>query len=106
MQNKIEYSPKALKDLDEIWDYIAHDLNNAIAAQHTIDGILDTVDLLSEFPESGQKLIFDGGLESGFRFVLYKKYMAFYRIQAENVIYIDRVVYGGRDHLQLLFPEL
>lgn len=29
MQRRIEYSPRALKDLDGIWDYIEKDLNVA-----------------------------------------------------------------------------
>lgn len=33
MQSKIAYSPRALKDLDEIWDYIEVELCNLSAAQ-------------------------------------------------------------------------
>ena len=44
MQSKIDYSPRALKDLDEIWDYIEFELCNPSAAQNTVDGIMDKVD--------------------------------------------------------------
>jgi len=42
MQSKIAYSPRALKDLDEIWDYIEVELCNLSAAQNTVNGIMDT----------------------------------------------------------------
>ena len=41
MQSKIGYSPRTLKDLDEIWDYIEFELCNPSAAQNTVDGIMD-----------------------------------------------------------------
>ena len=37
---KIFYSPKSRKDLDRIYDYIYDDLNNPIAAEKTVKGIL------------------------------------------------------------------
>ena len=99
MQSKIAYSPRALKDLDEIWDYIEVELCNLSAAQNTVNGIMDKVDGIAAFPESGAKLEFEKGLDSGYR------YVAFYRLRPNNVVYVDRVIYGGRDYMRLLFPE-
>ena len=56
MQRTIEYSPRALKDLDGIWDYIEKELCNPSAAQNTVEGIMDKVDILMSFPEAGVKL--------------------------------------------------
>ena len=53
MQRTIEYSPRALKDLDGIWDYIEKELCNPSAAQNTVEGIMDNVDILMSFPEAG-----------------------------------------------------
>ena len=104
MQSKIDYSPRALKDLDEIWDYIEVELCNPIAAQNTVNGIMDKVDGIAAFPESGVKLEFENGLDSGYRYVVFKNYFAFYRLRPNNVVYVDRVVYSGRDYMRLLFP--
>ena len=106
MQSKIEYSPKAVRDLDEIWDYIENELCNPSAAQNTIDGIMDKIDDLAMFPESEAKLEFDNGLESGYRFVVFKNYFAFYRLRPDNVVYVDSVVYAGRDYMRILFPKM
>ena len=39
------------------------------------------------------------------RFLVIGKYLAFYRI-VENEVYIDRILYGGRDYLRILFDDL
>ena len=106
MQNKIVYSPRAIKDLDEIWDYIENELSNLCAAQNIVEGIMEKIDSLGMFPEAGAKLEFDNGLESGYRFVVFKNYLAFYHLKSENVIYVDRVMYAGRDYIRILFPDI
>lgn len=105
MQNKIIYSPKALHDLDAIWDYIESELCNPIAAQHIVDGITNSVDALASFPESGTKLVFDNNLDSGYRYVIFQNYLVFYRLRQTHIIYVDRVIYRGRDYMRLLFLE-
>ena len=106
MPSKILYSKEALKDLDSIWNYIESDLCNPIAAEHTVAGIMDKIDAIATFPGSGSKLIFDSGLDSGYYFVIYKHYLAFYRLKSDQTVCIDRVLYGGQDYMKLLFPEL
>lgn len=106
MQDKISYSPRAIKDLDEIWDYIAFELCNPSAAQNTVDGIMNKVDGLSSFPESGARLEFESGLDSGYRYIVFKNYLAFYHLRPNSTVYVDRVIYRGRDYMRILFSEL
>lgn len=106
MPSRIEYSPKAVMDLDEIFSYIEKELCSPRAAQNTVNGILDAIDALAMFPESGAKLQFDCGMESGYRFVTFRNYLAFYRLRPNHVIEVDRVLYAGRDYMRMLFPEL
>ncbi|WP_303825081.1 type II toxin-antitoxin system RelE/ParE family toxin [Ruminococcus flavefaciens] len=102
--NKIVYSPKAQNDLDEIWAYISEKLLNP-TAENTIDSILDTIDALQEHSEIGKSLYFSSDLFSGYRFLVYKNYLAFYRTSGDTV-YIDRIIYGKRDYMRLLFKDL
>lgn len=104
MPSRIHYSPMSLKDLDEIWEYISNELMNPSAAENTISGILNSLDSLEEFPETGSKLVFDNGLDSGYRFVIYKNYIAFYHLQ-NGFVYVDRVIYRKRDYMKILFPD-
>ena len=106
MLRRIEYSPRALKDLDSIWDYIEKELCNPSAAQNTVEGIMDKIDILMSFPEAGAKLEFENGLNSGYRYVSFKNYIAFYRLGSDDIVYIDRVVYSGRDYMRILFPNI
>ncbi len=106
MPGKVEYSPRAIRDLDEIWDYIDKNLGNTDAAQRTVSGIMDSIDSIAAFPKSGPKLIFEDVPESGYRFIVYKHYMAFYRLKPDDTLYVDRIVYGRRDYMSLLFPDL
>lgn len=54
--NKLYYSPEAMSDLDEIWNYINKDLQNPAAARNTVEGIMDTIDKLKESSEIGPSL--------------------------------------------------
>ncbi|MCI8599329.1 MAG: type II toxin-antitoxin system RelE/ParE family toxin [Lachnospiraceae bacterium] len=105
MKNNIYYSPEAQNDLDEIWEYISAELCNPQAAENTITKIMDTVDELKDFSEIGALLSSVTEVESDYRFLLSGNYMIFYRVIEKNV-YIDRVLYGRRDYLRTLFPDL
>lgn len=104
MDNKIKYSPEALNDLDEIWNYISINLSNPISANNTINGIFDSIDVLKEFPKSGTALEFSNAIKTNYRFVRYKNYIAFYRI-SDNNIFVDRIIYGKRDYMKILFEN-
>ena len=56
MKNKILYTDEACCDLDSIWDYIALDLQNQQAAERLVNKIMDRVDQLEDFAESGMLL--------------------------------------------------
>lgn len=106
MKNKINYTSQSRRDLDAIWDSIFFDLQNPEGAEHTITRILDTIDQLELFAESGAPLssISDAGRDE--RFLVSGKYLIFYHTAYnENVVTIDRVLYGGRDYLRILFER-
>lgn len=105
MKNNIYYSPEAQNDLDEIWEYISVELCNPQAAENTISKIMDTVDGLKDFSEIGALLSSITEVESDYRFLISGNYMIFYRV-IEKDVYIDRVLYGRRDYLRILFSDL
>lgn len=102
MPNTLRYSPEALQDLDETYDYIFHEKQNPIATQNTIQGIRNVITELKTLDNIGVKVFLPDGIETPYRFVQYKNYLAFYR-QIDNHVYIDRILYGKRDYLQILF---
>lgn len=105
MNNVSRYSPRALNDLYEIFDYIKYELKNAEAANNTINGILLKVDNIRDFPEAGSILFFLDNIDSGYRYVRYKNYLAFYSINQKNEIFVERILYSGRDYMSLLMKK-
>lgn len=105
MKNNIHYSREAQSDLDEIWEYISFELCNPQAAENTVNKIMDTVDELEVFSEIGTTLSSVTDMESDYCFLVSGNYIIFYRVAGQDV-YIDRVLYGRRDYLRILFSDL
>lgn len=104
--NIINYSPEAQNDLDGIWDYITYDLCNPDAADHTVNRIMDAIDRMeTTSSEIGAPLSSVTDIESDYRFLVSGNYLVFYRTYG-NEIYIDRILYGKRDYLRILFPDI
>lgn len=101
----LHFSPEARFDLDSIWDYIASDLENVSAAQETVERILDSTQRLTSFPQMGAPLSSVAEVETDYRFIVCGSYLAFYRVVGDH-IYIDRILYGARDYLRILFGDL
>ena len=104
MKHKLLYSPLAQKDLDEIWDYIVSDLCNPIAAESTVNKIMDDIDCLADFPKMGQTLSSITNTVTDYRYIVSGNYMAFYRLYDE-IVYIVRILYGRRNYMRILFEE-
>ena len=97
----LRYSREALNDLDEIWNYIAVELANPDAADNTVNGIMDEVERLAEYPLSGTPLNTLLDIESDYRFVIYRYYLAFYHLDG-NAVHVDRVLHELRDCVRAL----
>lgn len=94
MKNKILYTDEARCDLDSIWDYIALDLQNQQAAERLVNKIMDRVDQLEDFAESGMLLSSISEVIGEERFLVCENYLIFYH-----------VLYGRRDYLSVLFDK-
>lgn len=108
MENNLIYTTRSRQDLDDIWDYISFDLQNLSSAERILNRIMDAAEQLKLFPESGALLSsvapLDHELYLDERFLVSGKYLIFYHA-FRNDIYIDRVLYGGRDYLRVLFRD-
>jgi len=102
---RIEYSPLSLFDLEQIGDYIEQELMSPQAAFNTVTKIQDSIDKLSIFPLMGTTLSSIADVITDYRVLICGTYLAFYHTD-EVVVYIDRILYGKRDYLTILFPEI
>lgn len=105
MKNNIHYSAESRRDLDDIWDYIVSELQNRVAAERVVNRILDAVERLKDFAEMDALLSSVADVGGDYRFLVSGNYMVFYRVNGRDV-FIDRVLYGRRDYLRVLFRDM
>jgi toxin ParE1/3/4 len=92
-------STLALRDLDDIWYYIAR--HNLAAADALMARIEDTCQLLARQPELGQ---LRPELPTGrYRSFTVGNYVSYYCRTADGIM-VARVLHGARDHGPLLEP--
>ena len=102
---KIRYSKAAIRDLEQIGDYIADELKKTHAALNMVNKIQDAIDKLADFPLIGTPLSSKVEIDTDYRFLICGSYLAFYRLQ-ENDVFVDRILYGKRDYIVILFGDL
>ena len=93
-------SPDAKADLNEAAGYIAHHLKNPSAAARLLRRIKEDTRKLRDFPEMGTPL--GGSGDVAYRYIVCGSYMVFHHYSSDTV-YIDRILYGRRDYMAILF---
>ena len=97
-------SPLAQADMREISDYISHELGNPEAALRLIRRFQENIMPLRAFPEMGSPLLVSGKQSAPYRYLVCSSYLIFYHADPDTV-FIDRVLYGRRDYMALLFSD-
>lgn len=100
--NEIRLSPASQADLEEIKAYIAEELENPGAALAVVGRLTKSMRFLQTHALAGAPLSSVADVESDYRFLVSGNYLIFYRAY-ENTVYVDRVLYGRRDYLRVLF---
>ena len=101
---KLTVSPTARADMREIGDYISQKLRNPDAALRMVRRFREAMSPLREFPESGAPLLAAGKQSAPSRYLVCDSYLIFYHI-ADDAVHIDRVLYGRRDYMAILFSD-
>lgn len=89
----IRWTQEALRWLREIRDYIARD--NPEAARRTAAGIVDRVEILKTFPQSGQR--YEGVTDREVRILLYGHYRIAYLVTEERDVKLLGIFHGALD---------
>lgn len=87
---------RARVDLEEVWEYIANDDN--VAADKTIERLVDAIALLSGNPNAGRKR---PTLGNDLRSFPVGSYVIFYMI-AGRTVHVVRILHAARDVENLL----
>lgn len=95
--NRARFSPKAEQDLGAIFNFIVAD--NSEAAERVRRTILNTADLLAQYPELGRRIHNASPRHVRIRWFVVPKfhnYLIFYQLFAETVMVV-RVLHAAQD---------
>lgn len=94
----VRFTQEALDDLEEIVLYIAQD--NKVAALLFHNEIMKKANDLSIFPKRGRLVPDEKMRKAGYRMLLIKSYITFYKVVDQNV-FIYRVIHGATNYPML-----
>ncbi len=95
---KIEYTDKALRDLKEIYEYIAFILCVPETAGKQVLRLENAIRKLDNMPEMFRVYEEEPWKSMNVRFFPVDNYLVFYLIKKEiSTVSIVRIIYGGRD---------
>lgn len=100
---KVEYLPAAYNDMIEIIRYISFELGNSVAANKLGVEFVTAIDSLQDFPYRHSVYFPLKPLKHEYRRLPVGNYIVFYWVdEAEKLIVVARVIYGKRNHTQVL----
>ena len=98
-------SAEAKRDLKGIQEYIANEQESPQVALKVIEKILDRIENLLSFPDTGTLLSPKVNFQTNYRYARAAGYLIFYRHENDQ-IFIDRIIHGKRDYITILFPSM
>ncbi len=101
MPHRVVFTPEARADLERLYAYIAGSADADIASGF-VNGIIDYVATLSEFPRRG---IPRNDLRPGLRTLAWRRRVTIAFVVEESDLVVIGIFYGGRDFETLLRDE-
>ena len=94
----VKINPKAIRELDNIYEYIANDKLAPENAKEQTNRIKKAILSLDTFPQSHQERIEGRYAEKGYRQLLIDNYITIFRIdEAHKTVYVVTIQYQGRN---------
>ena len=100
MTYSVKYSRKAIGDLERIENEVFQACQDKDTTTKYLEELVSKINEKETFPESGTPLMLLD-LFTGYRFVIYKVYIAFYTIES-NMVLVDRILSGKSDYSSIL----
>ncbi len=105
MIRNIVFSKKAKEQIHEIFNYVLSLSNDLATAEAFINKLLDEVEILKKQAFIGRELILVDNIKTQYRFIRYKNYLIFYRVDNQKV-YIDRILNSYQDYVNEFTKEI
>lgn len=95
---KVKINPRAIRELDNIYEYIANEKLAPENAKGQVDRLRKAVLNLDTFPQSHQERNEGSYAGKGYRQLLVDNYIAIFRIdEAHKTVYVVTIQYQGRN---------
>ena len=95
---KVKIKPKAIRELDHIYEYIANEKLAPENAKGQIERIKKSILSLDTFPQSHQERSEGRYAGKGYRQLLIDNYIAIFRIdEPRKTVYVVTIQYQGRN---------
>ncbi len=100
----VKITDRALADMEEIYNYIANQLQASENEMWQYNLIAEAIEELNVFPERARLMESDLERAMGLRQLVVNNYSAFYVVENEDVI-VTRVLYSASDLSKRLLEE-
>lgn len=95
---KVKFNPKAIHELDSVYEYIANEKLAPENARGQIDRIKKAILNLDTFPQSHQERNEGRYAGKGYRQLIIDRYIVIFRIDETNkIVYVVTIQYQGRN---------
>ena len=105
MEREIVFSKKSELQIDEIYQYVYNASNDKETAKKFVNELLDKTGILKKHAFVGRQLELIDNIVTQYRFIRYKDYLIFYRVDDKKV-YIDRILSARQDYVNEFTKEL
>lgn len=105
MNRKIVFSKKSELQIEEIYQYILSKSNDEDTAKRFVNELIDKTEILKTQAFVGRQLEIIDNIVTQYRFLVYKDYLIFYRVD-ENKVYIDRILNSKMDYVKEFIKEI
>ena len=105
MERCIIFSKKSELQLSDIFDYIFSKSNDVDIAKRFVNELMDKTEILKIQAFVGRQLVLLDNIITQYRYLIYKDYLIFYRLDDEKV-YIDRILNSKQDYIKEFIDEL
>lgn len=105
MDREIVFSKKSELQIDEIYQYVCSASNDTETANKFVNELLDKIEILKKHAFVGRQLELIDNIVTQYRFIRYKDYIIFYRVDDKKV-YIDRILSSKQDYVNEFTKEL
>lgn len=105
MEREIVFSKKSELQIDEIYQYVYNASNDKETAKKFVNELLNKTEILKKHAFVGRQLELIDNIVTQYRFIRYKDYLIFYRVDDKKV-YIDRILSSKQDYVNEFTKEL